>query len=395
MNFKNIGCRLLSYINKVLPKFKRVVVEGFPNAESSAISVANYISRNYDIPVYFAVSNREADNPDGLLAPDIRTIDMYNGGRRSIKYLLVFMTSKYLFFTHGVLLDFFSDRQTVTNIWHGVLYKKVRTLIGNDPILADITVATSEQTKPMFSEAFGVTENKVFISGYPRNDMLLEAKKGKDSIKKSIADLSDYKRIAIWMPTYRKSVKSSEGSQDGVEVGNPFYINDFKVITFNNLLKENGTLCLVKPHPNALEYAGTENLSNIRFINDEWISDQGITLYQLLGATDLLISDVSSVIIDYMLMDQPIVCMSADFEEYRDSRGFYFEDIENWIPSTIISNQEDFFNYMESILSDGEDPSKEKREKLKKYFFDDYDAGSTKKLVEHAFNLKSLFNDQT
>src|SRR5699024_8224238 len=110
---------------------------------------------------------------------------------------------------------------------------------------------------------------------------------------------------------------------------------------------------------------------------------QGLTLYQLLGCTDLLISDVSSVIIDYMLVDQPIICVFTDFEEYKKTRGFYFDDIENWMPSRINKTQESFFEHLENILRNDVDPSSEKREKLKNYFFDHHDAGSTERLVRH------------
>jgi CDP-glycerol glycerophosphotransferase (TagB/SpsB family) len=384
MFFKKLGRQVLSYINKLLPKFNRVIVEGYPNTESSAISVANYICKHYDLPVYYVVSNRQKDDPNSLLSSDIITIDNYGNSGQRIYYLLKYMTSKYIFFTHGSLLNFFSNRQIVTNIWHGVLYKRVGVLNDNPPKLAHVTVATSESTREMFSEAFGVSHDSVYASGYPRNDMLLNAKENKGGIKKRVQDLSAFDKVAIWMPTYRKSVRDIARLEDGVEVGNPFYIKDFNILHFNKLLKENNTLCLVKPHPNAPEYKGTDNLSNIRFIDDEWISRQDITLYHLLGATDLLISDVSSVVIDYMLMDQPIICMSADFEEYRDTRGFYFEDIENWIPSPVISNQEDFFTYLNNILNNDLDPSKEKRNKLKNYFFDDHDARSTQRIVKHA-----------
>jgi CDP-glycerol glycerophosphotransferase (TagB/SpsB family) len=249
-------------------------------------------------------------------------------------------------------------------------------------------VGTSQPTKKMFSQAFGVHEDSVFISGYPRNDMLLEAQKDKECLKKKITDLTTFKKVVIWMPTYRKNMRG-KGREDGVEIGNPFYIKDFNITYFNEILRKSNTVCLVKPHPNAPMYKDFKSLSNVYFIDNKWISHQGVTLYQLLGCTDVLISDISSVIVDYMLLDQPIICVSTDFVEYKETRGFYFDDIEDWIPSRINTNQDDFFDHLNNVLRDAADPSRQKRERLKKYFFDDHDAGSTQRIVDHALNLKT------
>ena len=79
------------------------------------------------------------------------------------------------------------------------------------------------------------------------------------------------------------------------------------------------------------------------FIDDQWISERGVTLYQLVGSTDLLISDVSSVVIDYLLLDQPILCVSTDFEAYKKNRGFYFEAIEEWLPGPVLQQSGNVF----------------------------------------------------
>jgi CDP-glycerol glycerophosphotransferase (TagB/SpsB family) len=334
------------------------------------------------MPVYYVTSNKQPGDPRRLLLPNIRMIDHFQGRRNNMNYVLTYLTSKYLFFTHRSLMDSFSDRQIVTNIWHGVLYKTAGVLHGRKPILSDITVGTSQSTRKMFSKAFGVSEDSVYVSGYPRNDMLLEAKKNKEQLKKSIDNLAVFDQIIIWMPTFRK--KGASVGTDGIEVGNPFYIKDFNVSYFDALLKRNNTLCLVKPHHAAPDYEISQQLHYVRFIDDSWIARQGITLYQLMGCTDLLISDVSSVIIDYLLLDKPIICVCTDFEEYRSSRGFYFEDIENWIPSRINTNQKEFLNHLEEVLGNRVDPSKQKRKKLKRYFFDYHDAHSTERIVKHA-----------
>lgn len=374
--------RILTFINKLLPKYNHIIVQGFPDGESSAVEVANNLSSYYNYPVYFAISKSISNaQVSRVLNKEVKILK-----GKSIRFSVLYLTAKYLFFTHGSRLLSFSKRQTAVNIWHGILYKNVGILNNKSGIPADITVGTSTMTRKMFSRAFGVAESSVLISGYPRNDILLRSKTDKNSIKQKIGEkLDSFKKIIIWLPTYRKSV-IGEIRVDGTEVNNPFYIEGFDVNRFNQLLKEYNTLCIVKPHPMAPRFDNISDLENLKFIDDEWILDKGITLYHLVGCTDMLISDVSSIIIDYMLMDQPIVCVSTDFEEYKKTRGFYFNDIENWIPTKVIKNQNEFIEYLDYLLLNEEDPYEDKREALKHEFFESPFNNSTKKLLDQIFN---------
>lgn len=376
---------LLSWINKIFPKWNHVVVQGFPNIEASAIEVANRIVADYGMRVYFVISKRAIDNPVGLLNDKITIIS--NSGIRSI---VLYLTAKIIFFTHGSPLSSFSRRQTVVNIWHGALYKKVGKLIGHAGIPAHYTVATSQQTKKMFADAFGVPLETICVSGYPRNDVLINSKKEKRKVINEI-DLKweSYSKIIVWLPTFRKSVYG-DIRIDGEEVGNPFYIKNFDLKKFNDLLIDNNILCVLKPHPMAPKYDEGSTPSNVVFIDDVWLANRNLTLYHLVGISDALISDVSSIMIDYLLMDKPIVCVSADFEEYRNSRGFYFDDIEKWIPCDILSYQEQLFQHLESLFSLGVDSNVLKRKELKEFFFDDYDAMSTHRLLNFVFKGKMI-----
>lgn len=378
MYFSFLLRELYTLINKILPKTEKVIVQGFPNIEASAIEVANYIAKHYQLPVFYIISGGQEVHPRKLLDERINVIE-----NKSIVYIRHYFTSRYIFFTHGSPLRSFSERQKVINIWHGLLYKKVGILAGDTGIPADITVGTSQLSKPMFSKAFGVSEESVVITGYPRNDVLLRAKREKEHLKNRIdRRFKSFEKVIIWLPTFRKSVVGNIRS-DGKEVGNPFYIENFDLEGFQNLLKDKNTLCIIKPHPMAPRFDQIDTSSNLLYIDDQWLSEKGISLYQLVGCTDVLVSDVSSIITDYLMLDKPVVCVSTDFEEYKKTRGFYFQDIEEWIPSTILRDQFDFFEYLENILSTGIDPFDEKRKRLKKEFFEFHDSKSTKRLVEY------------
>jgi CDP-glycerol glycerophosphotransferase (TagB/SpsB family) len=234
----------------------------------------------------------------------------------------------------------------------------------------------------MFTEAFGVSGETVFISGYPRNDLLLRAKEKKKTIENKIGISNTYSKILIWLPTFRKSVTDAERN-DGTEAGNPFYLEGFDVNEFDHFLKEHNALCFVKPHPMAVKYdMALPGNPNLFFIDDKWLSEKGITLYDLAGITEILISDVSSVVIDYLLLDQPIICISEDFEEYRQKRGFYFHDIENWLPSKMLKDKHELYKELEACFLEGSSYNYEIRNRLKNSFFLHKDDKSTERLVK-------------
>src|SRR5690554_3318242 len=369
----------LTILNKLLPKSEKVIVQGFPNNEGSAIEVYNYIATKKTLPVFFVIDKRLMNHPGELLIrPQLLE-------KSSLRFFYHYLTAKYIFFTHGSTLNSFSNKQIAVNIWHGLCYKPVGVLIGNRPIKVDLTVATSEFTKPMFMKSFGVPYQQVVGSGYPRNDIMIREKPRKIYYKQKLK-LTSFNKIMIWLPTYRKAVVGEERS-DGREIGNPFYISNFDISLFNSILEKHNVLCMVKPHPMAPIYDNQQGQSHLKFIDDQWLSDNGLTIYHLAAASDLLISDVSSVIADYMMMDQPVVCVNEDFEEYKRTRGFYFDDIENWIPSRVCRSAEEFFQYLGSILETGVDPYEEQRRKIKKFFFDHDDGKSAERVVEAALSL--------
>lgn len=50
--------------------------------------------------------------------------------------------------------------------------------------------------------------------------------------------------------------------------------------------------------------------------------------------------------------------------------GFYFQDIENWIPAKVCRDQREFFNEFNEVVVLGKDHYQEKRGELRRYFFE-------------------------
>ena len=66
--------------------------------------------------------------------------------------------------------------------------------------------------------------------------------------------------------------------------------------------------------------------------------------YELIGISDGLLSDYSSVAVDYLLLDRPLGYVLADYNIYKEKRGFVFEDPLEYMPGEKIYNVCDIRN---------------------------------------------------
>jgi CDP-glycerol glycerophosphotransferase (TagB/SpsB family) len=388
-NVKNLGEKLNKKLtfysnyaaNHLFKKSNRVLICEPSNIEANCIEVANFIVGNYKMPVALGLPAELMEYARMMVSPKVEVLD-----KNSMRFKLLYFTSKYIITAYGAFPRFFTKNQRVLNIWHGLPLKKIGMMRGVRGVPAHFTLATSELTKKTFVAAFGVSPESVIISGYPRNDILLRERIGKVALKNRLqGNLAGFDKIIIWLPTFRTDTVTAHGI-NGVPVDNAFQIEGFDVSAFNDLLLKYNVCCIVKPHPLDVKRGDDHGQSNLRIISDEWLFKQGITLYHLTACSDILVSDISSIILDYLVLDQPVLCFSTDFEEYKAGRGYIYDDLENWLPGKLLRSQNEFSQYLEGILSSGIDPWEAKRKELKDVFFAYQGGDSTKRLLEQVFS---------
>lgn len=386
---KKILRQFLEIINKFIPKNEHsVVIVGGKNKfiEPNVIELANYISANSKKKIVIAINKALAKNIYKHVSKDVEYC--YTPSFR-LTWLL--LTSKYIFTTSGTFIHHYCKQQIFVNVGHGAGHKKIRKLISEElpGVDADITVATSDMIKIKFAKAFGVNEKDVYITGYPRNDLMLRYKSKTEEIKHLILDKKDWNKVIIWLPTFRKNFYNKQ-SGDGIEKDNPFQIEEFSVATFNEMLKKTNTVCIIKPHPSSKQNYDYSEYCNIKILTDDWLFRNGLTLYHILPISDILITDFSSVMIDYLLLDKPIICFSTDYNQYRDSRGFYFNNLEEMLPSKLYQDKDEFSEYLSILLQTNIDIFIDKRLKIKNLYFKHQDDKSSNRLLNITFNPEEI-----
>lgn len=200
-------------------------------------------------------------------------------------------------------------------ITHGTAIKSVRGYY-NVPDNIDYILVDGEKTKEIVAYEIGADIDKVYALGYPRNDVLTAPLKNISTFFPNNKD----DKIIIWYPTYRhhKNLTTSV-STDAI----PILHSETDALYLNEIAKKNNTLLIIKPHfAQDISKIKSIELSNIKFIDDNFYLDNSITSYEFIAACDALLTDYSSVYYDFLLCNKPIGLIWEDYEEYKEAINF-------------------------------------------------------------------------
>jgi CDP-glycerol glycerophosphotransferase len=163
------------------------------------------------------------------------------------------------------------------------------------------------------------------IAGLPRNDILIHRDPNTQKQMKKKLGIEEGKTVVLYAPTFREYEKDENLN---CVIKPP--------ISFSNWKKTLGEdyVVLLRLH---------YEVSKL-FINDLEegfvvdVSDYP-SLNELMLASDALITDYSSIMFDYSILERPIFIFAYDFEKYKEKRGMYF-DIRKELPGGMVSEQE-------------------------------------------------------
>lgn len=262
----------------------------------------------------------------------------------SLHGIWVYVRSRYVFETHG-LYPFLKMNQHPDKhicLWHGMPLKKLGASIGmaSSPN-CDYTISTSAVFRDKMSQAFAKPEDKVLVTGQPRNDFFFEPS---DYFKDIDFDKSRYRKVGAWLPTYRKSVFGELRNDGEYEEGKITFMSVSDLKRLDEELERQNVFLFIKIHlMDALQTYVFPKFKNILIIKPSEFSYQ---LYPFLGSCDYLLTDYSSVFIDFDITGKPMGFVMDDIDEYRNTRGLYFDDLESVLPGPIIQDYDSLVSFI-------------------------------------------------
>ncbi len=234
----------------------------------------------------------------------------------------------------------FSEKAVVTQLWHAEgAFKKfgldidqpdeVRALekAGNSKLT--YVVCSSEGVAPIYANAFGVSDYKVLPLGSARSDYFF-----KDiNVERLRADFDRKypqckgKKLALYAPTFR------DNSADDSRI-----MANFDAAAFNERFGEEYAL-LVRLHPQVHSETEIEGAVDM--------CDYENTL-ELMKLCDLLITDYSSICMDFAIQNKPVYFYAFDLERYEKDRAFYFD----YVPGPVAKDFQTLLNLLNSNVSE-------------------------------------------
>lgn len=181
--------------------------------------------------------------------------------------------------------------------------------------------------------------NKLIVTGYPRNDRIT-ARRPSDPIFNT--------RKLVYMPTFRGE-NSTEDSDS--RINRLLFESGFNISEIDKFLLKRNLELTIRLHPS--NKLNTTNLMAIERTTTIKVSPPEIDIYDIINDFDILITDYSSIVFDFILSGKPIIHTEFDLHEYiTDSRELYysFDDI---CLTPEITRWSEVFGFIDKIESHG------------------------------------------
>ncbi|MFO7962793.1 MAG: CDP-glycerol glycerophosphotransferase family protein [Desulfobacterales bacterium] len=210
-----------------------------------------------------------------------------------------------------------------------------------------IAVTACERTALRYNTAFGLPMDRILPIGDPRCDRLIG--ESNSDIETKREKLYDYWRLSPALSKSEKLILYAPTWRDGKDwiPGPPPTLT---VIMKKSLASMNARF-IIRSHPldGSLFYQGDNPSDRLSFLPpgnfphiNEWLS-----------AFDVLITDYSSIAMDWALLRKPLILFPFDLEQYRIDRGLY-EPYDVFAGEKWCSTWEEIIEYLNALLLRGE-----------------------------------------
>ncbi len=158
------------------------------------------------------------------------------------------------------------------------------------------------------------------------------------------------KKVILWAPTFRNDVKKKKGE-----------VNMLPGEEYINLLMEDDSYYVIKSlHPHMHQ-------------------PRRMSTSELLCCADLLITDYSSVLFEYLLLDKPIIFFAPDYDSYNTSRGFYVD--YKTLPGKVLTLNTDLRPHVRAVFE--QDEYVAQRGQFRDLYMSACDGCATRRIVDY------------
>lgn len=230
----------------------------------------------------------------------------------------------------------------------------------------DLVTASSESYVPLLTQAMRQEEGIVQALGVSRSDVYYdEAWVGRcrGEFYGEFPQARD-KKILLWAPTFRGKAAA------------PNSLDNEAVLALQETLGD-GWLVLIKHHPHDDAVA----------VDPRHRSNCPIATERLLPVVDLLITDYSTMVLDYLAFEKPFVLFAPDLEEYERTRGFFID--YRSITKNMTTDAAQLEPLVKDVYRRWLDGDREDIHRCRQWFTSACDGRATQRILDYLYGLDS------
>jgi CDP-glycerol glycerophosphotransferase len=227
----------------------------------------------------------------------------------------------------------------------------------------DVVVFASRLQRERRAASFRMKE--AVLNGQPRNDVLFGTDFGVDLIGCDVAGTDKIrraaaagKRVVLYCPTWRHPSDTQ-----------PTQVLDLAQL--NEFALRHGLLIVWKAHPKDKSAVGEREAI--------MVLDKDADTYPVMRYADCMITDYSSIYMDYILLNRPILFFPYDLDAYIAKRGIQ-HDYDAISPGPKCLTQAQLQEALREIVVDRRDAWVEARERVRRDFYEYRDGRSCERL---------------
>jgi len=190
----NTVFRAISLINTIIPKDDTLILlySNLGFRDNIAYLYNHLIDNGYNKK--YRIIRSQNDKYTGTLTDNVKIISNAKG-------VLYFLRAGHVFYCFGKIPIYPSNNQIVIQLWHGTPFKGAddwqKATVAKKSYYTYLLMS-SHYFDDIAKKYYGVKDKNIAICGQPRTDVMF-----KDNPK--YEELRNYKKVVIWMPTFRKS----------------------------------------------------------------------------------------------------------------------------------------------------------------------------------------------
>ena len=326
---------------------------------------------------------------------------------QSLRGLYWLLRCRVLFVMHSIAMDYsfrwgekqFSipkldlRKRAVVNLWHGIPLKALYAL-ANPGVRARLDrvryrrmersrytglISSSKIDRCSMTACFHpIHPDRVWMTGLPRNDFLVQEFKGLPSyLQKQISGvraLKNGRRLVVYAPTYRQTAAVADAAC--------YQFTADEIARLREVLRKHDAVFGFRMH----YFRNSGSLFNMeKYIDNEWIVDLGHAVVPevacVIREADLVITDYSSVYVDALYLDKPILGFAYDLDQYLKNQDGLLYDMDVAFPGPVVQDFSSLLGEVDRGLSGRQLTGSDPYRIAQKIFFEYRDGRNAERVV--------------